>query len=149
MKFTLVQSQDSLSSLRLKTHFSGWSKWLKVFKSTRGSLITRLVDLQYITSETVLFLSIDPSISKMDAETDLFQLMLLPAPSSSPIFVLSARSRQIKNLYGAMFAFSEGAGVEKKKKKQPSQTTCEFRNYRGKSHNVRVKGSKHECGSLR
>lgn len=52
----------------------------------------------------------------MDAETDLFQLMLLPAPSSSPIYVLSARSRQIKNLYGAMFAFSERAGVEKKKK---------------------------------
>lgn len=55
----------------------------------------------------------------MDAETDLFQLMLLPAPSSSPIYVLSARSRQIKNLYGAMFAFSEGAGVEKKKTAKP------------------------------
>lgn len=76
------------------------------------------MDLQYITSETVLFLSMDPSISEMDAETDLFQLMPLPATSSSPVYVLSARSCQIKNLYGAMLAFSEEAGMKKEKKKK-------------------------------
>lgn len=71
-----------------------------MFQSTRGSLITRPLDFQYITSEKVLFLCIDPNINETDAETDLFYLQSNPCSIHISIHIITKASLSTLRLDG-------------------------------------------------